>query len=383
MNKDTKNFKSRFERWKNGESYWDIVGRPLPTQAKQKPLTEEERAELDGYIDNISNYSSGKTDDSYYRYMEQLAKSKAKEWNQDENRTLLEMLNDNTYNYRAMYDKYGGDDTEHEGHFTDEFKTAYHPTFSNQSMYSRKKSQYNPAGIEGGIWTEDTGDYYLNDRTWSPGFNKEATDRYLKYAENLSPFLSYGIQSKYGRPIGYQDGKDDSLYNATIDMYKRNLRNAQENGDSHQSAEYRTLQSMFESQYGQSDLATKQNNYGGIKKPGSDTEYATFKDIDDYVNKHSDLLRRKYGKALRAETLDDYLDAMEAGGYYDLDHKDHYRKTMHDMKKASKWIREYNQRPNDYVRRRGPEKIQLPRVQDMKRVQFEPAFKLQKVSTRK
>jgi len=29
MKKNTKQFQERFERWKNGESYWDIVGRPL------------------------------------------------------------------------------------------------------------------------------------------------------------------------------------------------------------------------------------------------------------------------------------------------------------------------------------------------------------------
>ena len=63
--------------------------------------------------------------------MERLAGNKAKEWKEDPEITLLNMLNDNTYDYQAMYDKYGADDDKHEGHFTDEFKTSYHPTFSD------------------------------------------------------------------------------------------------------------------------------------------------------------------------------------------------------------------------------------------------------------
>lgn len=30
------NFKERFERWKNGESYWDIVGKPLGEPKRTK-----------------------------------------------------------------------------------------------------------------------------------------------------------------------------------------------------------------------------------------------------------------------------------------------------------------------------------------------------------
>ena len=367
--KNTNDFKSRFERWKNGESYWDIVGKPLPGQNKPEQLSDEQKAELDNYVRSITSYDNGKSQDGYYDYMEKLAANKAKEWKQGYDQTLLEMLNDNTYNYRAMYDKYGGDDTKHEGHFTDEFKTSYHPTFSNLSMYSGAQSQYNPMGIEGGIWTED-GDYYANDRTWSPGFNVENTNRYLKVAEDIPMGRSRGIRVKYGKPLKYQDGKDDYRKAFVLDMYERNKRNAEANGDSYESARYRTLQNALESQYGQSRLATEQHNYGGVKKPGKDNEYATYENRDDYVDKSSDLLRRKY-HALNTTSLEEYMDSLEAGGYYDLRYKDQYRKTMRGMRSAMRYMREKDQQPSDYIKRKEPTPIKLPAVQDMRVPAFE------------
>jgi len=45
-------------------------------------------------------------------------------------------------------------------HFTDIGKTVYHPTFSNESSYSGKVSDFNPRGTVGGSWNEE--DYYVN-----------------------------------------------------------------------------------------------------------------------------------------------------------------------------------------------------------------------------
>jgi hypothetical protein len=65
------------------------------------------------------------------------------------------MLNDNTYNYRAFYDnnrkmaiKSLSDPSG--AHFSDVGKTMYHPTFSNESIYSGNVSDYNPLGLVGG-----------------------------------------------------------------------------------------------------------------------------------------------------------------------------------------------------------------------------------------
>lgn len=138
-NKNTDDFEKRFRRWQNGEAYWDIVGRPLApfgAQQQQQDLTEDQLRELDNYIQTIHRGDEYGHRDGYYDYMEKLSANKAKEWDQNPDVTLLNMLNDNTYNYRAMYDVFGGDDTNHQGHFTDAFKTSYHPTFSEQSAYS-------------------------------------------------------------------------------------------------------------------------------------------------------------------------------------------------------------------------------------------------------
>jgi len=40
-------------------------------------------------------------------------------------------------------------------HFTDIGKTVYHPTFSNESIYSGKVSDYNPRGTIGGSWNRE------------------------------------------------------------------------------------------------------------------------------------------------------------------------------------------------------------------------------------
>lgn len=96
-------------------------------------------------------------DSEYYSIMERVAKDNYKKWgfkNSDE--ALAHALNDNTYNYRGYYSKYPKSKANADTHWTDEFKTVYHPTFSNKSVYSGKVSQYNPEGLVGGSWDGET-----------------------------------------------------------------------------------------------------------------------------------------------------------------------------------------------------------------------------------
>jgi hypothetical protein len=70
-----------------------------------------------------------------------------------------EMLNDPTYNYRHFYDTQPLEAERMlrdaaDAHFTDVAKTAYHPTFSDESDYSGRLSVFNPRGIVGGTWTD-------------------------------------------------------------------------------------------------------------------------------------------------------------------------------------------------------------------------------------
>lgn len=109
------------------------------------------------------------TNQEYYNTMEKVAEENNPIWNSyrrekgepeltvDEEYTRI--LNDNSYDYRGYYndpslrDEHRNADT----HWTDHWKTAYHPTFSNQSLYSGIVDQnYNPAGKVGGTWLGDT-----------------------------------------------------------------------------------------------------------------------------------------------------------------------------------------------------------------------------------
>lgn len=98
----------------------------------------------------------GISDEQYYSTMERVADENYQKWgfnNPDE--ALVHALNDNTYNYRGYYDKYPQSEANADTHWTDEFKTVYHPTFSVESSYSGQESQYNPQGLYGGHWIGD------------------------------------------------------------------------------------------------------------------------------------------------------------------------------------------------------------------------------------
>ena len=99
------------------------------------------------------------SDEEYYNIMEGVAERNYKYWGfPNSDAALLDALNNNTYNYRGYYNKYPNGDGNAKDHWTDEFKTVYHPTFSDESIYSGKKSQYNPKGLKGGTWI---GEYFV------------------------------------------------------------------------------------------------------------------------------------------------------------------------------------------------------------------------------
>lgn len=129
MRKDPTEFRERFQRWKKGEQVYEN-GLALPA------------------------YEDGKiSDKQYISIMEKVAADNYKQWGfENEDLALIHALNDNTYNYRGYYNKYPNGDGNALSHWTDEFKTVWHPTFSDESIYSGKKSQYNPNGLKGGHW---------------------------------------------------------------------------------------------------------------------------------------------------------------------------------------------------------------------------------------
>ena len=117
------------------------------------------------FLRNMSANGGSLSDSDYYDIMERVAKENNEKWNQlraQEGAPLLSIeeeylriLNDNAYDYRGYYDKYPQSRANADTHWPDEFKTAYHPTFSVESGYSGKKSQYNPNGYLGGVWLKN------------------------------------------------------------------------------------------------------------------------------------------------------------------------------------------------------------------------------------
>ena len=103
--------------------------------------------------------SAGISDAQYLQTMERVAEQNYKDWGlSSSDAALVQALNDNSYNYRGYYNKYPNGKGNAVDHWTDEFKTVYHPTFSKESKYSGKKSQYNPKGLIGGTWY---GEYFV------------------------------------------------------------------------------------------------------------------------------------------------------------------------------------------------------------------------------
>lgn len=143
----------------------------------------------------MPKFDNGKNKSGYYQFMENLADKKAQEWTTipflplNPDIVLTQMLNDNTYNYRQWYNDlpFGATVNDFKGHFPDTYKTVYHPTFSNESMYSPNNNkyvpntQYNPNNITGGRW--DGNNYILSKDQIDSNWNINKTVDYLKQAD--------------------------------------------------------------------------------------------------------------------------------------------------------------------------------------------------------
>lgn len=145
--------------------------------------------------DPLMPFNKGKNKPGYYQFMENLADKKAQEWTTvpflplNPNIVLTQMLNDNTYNYRQWYNNlpFGATVNDFDGHFPDTYKTVYHPTFSNESMYSPNNNQYipntqyNPNNITGGRW--DGNNYILSKDQIDNNWDVDRTVDYLLKAD--------------------------------------------------------------------------------------------------------------------------------------------------------------------------------------------------------
>ena len=136
-----------------------------------------------------------KKKDDFYTWLDQIAEKKASEWTKIPMKPLTtdevytEMLNDPTYNYKEFYEGqpflanamlYAPEFA----HFSDYAKTMYHPTFSNESIYSGKVSDYNPYGIVGGSWNESGTEYAPSISQLANYWTNNRTRDYLDHAED-------------------------------------------------------------------------------------------------------------------------------------------------------------------------------------------------------
>ena len=136
-----------------------------------------------------------KKKDDFYTWLDQIAEKKAGEWTQTPMKPLstdevyTEMLNNPTYNYKEFYEGqpflansmlYAPEFA----HFSDYAKTMYHPTFSNESIYSGKVSDYNPYGIVGGSWNEAGTEYTPSMSQLANYWKYNKTRDYLDHAED-------------------------------------------------------------------------------------------------------------------------------------------------------------------------------------------------------
>lgn len=132
--------------------------------------------------DFYNKYKDGgavSNDKDYYNWLEKEAETNAKNWGMSADEAFTQMANDNTYNYREFYNNQVAKGQN--GHYTDKYKTVYHPTFSEESMYSGKKSQYNPEGIIGGKWGNNS--YNLSQSQRNSNWDVNRTQHYLDRAD--------------------------------------------------------------------------------------------------------------------------------------------------------------------------------------------------------
>lgn len=110
---------------------------------------------------DYNHYYDTHKNEYYHNYLEEVAKNRAalqahpyispQETDIDEE--LLYLLNDPTYNYEEYLRNTPEEELNYgQNHWPDDYKTVYHPTFSDESVYSGRRSQYNPYGEVGGHW---------------------------------------------------------------------------------------------------------------------------------------------------------------------------------------------------------------------------------------
>ena len=295
--KDTKDFQERYNRWKNGERYWDIRGVELPKYDTGKTSTEKKN--------------------DFYSWMDKLADKKAQDWTKAPMKPLdpllveMQMLNDPTYNYETFYNlqPFMAErmlQADPDAHFTDIAKTMYHPTFSDESIFSGNVSDFNPLGIIGGRWNKAGTEYTPSASQLQNYFNYDVTRDYLDRNEDHPV--------KINLPK-YQTGKNGkNIMNSFItDIGPLVYQGLKSRGVKNPNAyDYMMRQLAMESGYGGTRYRNS-HNYGGVMSKG---KLKQFESDQQFVDYYLNLMNNKYRDAVSAKDLRQYAEQLGKQGYY-------------------------------------------------------------------
>lgn len=256
-----------------------------------------------------------KKKDDFYTWLDQIADKKAQEWTQAPMKPLsadevyTEMLNDPTYNYKTFYEgrPFMANAMLYApafAHFDDYAKTMYHPTFSNQSVYSGRVSDYNPYGIVGGSWNEEGTEYTPSMSQLANYWNYNKTRNYLDRAEDHP--VKINLPEYGGGKIGsFVHRMGPLIYQGLAARGVKNIGTAYAN---------LMRQIGHESGYGTSGIS-KQHNYGGIKIPGSNN-YRKFDSDRAFADYYLNVMTDRYRNAIDARDLAGFVNALGAKGYF-------------------------------------------------------------------
>ena len=297
-----------------------------------------------------------KKKNDFYTWLDQIANKKAQEWTQAPMKPLsadevyTEMLNDPTYNYKEFYEGrpflanamlYAPEFA----HFSDYAKTMYHPTFSNQSIYSGKVSDYNPYGIVGGSWNEEGTEYTPSMSQLANYWNYNRTRDYLDHAEprpvkiNIPDYLTrreYITSDKFKLNLPkYGGGKIGSFVHRMGPLIYQGL---VARGVKNRDAAYANLMRQIghESGYGTSGISS-QHNYGGIKMPGSN-RYRKFNSDRDFTDYYLNLMTSRYRNAIDANDLSEFVNALRQKGYFEEKKKGEYFDNLNRLKSLDRAV---------------------------------------------
>ena len=122
-------------------------------------------------LSTIKHLYNINADGGYLKWKKEIAKHKG-----------INIDNDNTYNYQAFFEEdpqraWDMLKKDSKAHFTDKYKTVWHPTFSDESVYSGHKSKYNPQGLVGGHWEGNT--FRMSDSLYNSPVSMDERQQYL------------------------------------------------------------------------------------------------------------------------------------------------------------------------------------------------------------